>query len=134
MPPVSGVVDGVRAIEGAFYTVNPRAINEVGTLDVFCENRRSVMVARRDGSGKKMVVVAVGAMLVGSIRYVGGVEKAGTRVERGQYLGAFYYRGSMVIMLHPKGEVVLDEDLVRNSVEQNCETLMKVGWMVGKCE
>ena len=34
--PVSGTVEGIRDIPGAYYTVNPQAINEPGTLDVFC--------------------------------------------------------------------------------------------------
>ncbi|MCJ1329640.1 hypothetical protein MMC10_006320 [Thelotrema lepadinum] len=129
--PVSGTVEGTREIPGAYYTVNPQAINEEGTMDVFCENRRSVMTIKRDGSERRVVVVAVGAMLVGSIRYKEGVAVTGRHVKRGECLGAFYYGGSTVIVLFPKGEVVLDEDLVKNSVDQNCETLMKVGWRVG---
>ena len=39
--------------------------------------------------------------------------------------------GSTVIVLYPPGEVVLDEDLVKNSTELNVETLMKVGWRTG---
>jgi phosphatidylserine decarboxylase len=31
----------------------------------------------------------------------------------------------------PKGETVMDEDLVKNSVEEDCETLVRVGWRVG---
>lgn len=42
-----------------------------------------------------------------------------------------YYGGSTVIVLYPPGEVVLDEDLVKNSTELRMETLMKVGWRTG---
>jgi phosphatidylserine decarboxylase len=77
------------------------------------------------------VLVAVGAKLVGSIKDVGGVDQIGAEVKRGQCLGAFYYGGSTVIVLYPPGEVTLDDDLVKNSCELNCETLMKVGWRVG---
>jgi phosphatidylserine decarboxylase len=100
-------------------------------MDVFCENRRSVMTLQRDGSGARVVVVAVGAMLVGSIKYNEGISNPGTHVQRGQCLGAFYYGGSTIIVLYPPGEVTLDADLVKNSVEQNCETVVKVGWRVG---
>ena len=130
--PVSGTVRGIRDIPGAYYTVNPQAINEPGTLDVFCENKRSVMSLERSSTGAHIAIVAVGAMLVGSIKYVGGVDTVGTEVRRGQCLGAFYYGGSTVIVLYPPGEVVLDEDLVRNSTELRMETLMKVGWRVGR--
>ena len=129
--PVSGTVEGIRDIPGAYYTVNPQAINEPGTLDVFCENKRSVMTLRREVTGAPIAIVAVGAMLVGSIKYVDGVEEVGSQVKRGQCLGAFYYGGSTVIVVYPRGEVTLDEDLVRNSTMENCETLMKVGWRVG---
>lgn len=129
--PVTGTVRGIKDIPGAYYTVNPQAINESGTLDVFCENKRSVMTLQRSSTGAPIVIVAVGAMLVGSIKYVAGVDQIGAEVRRGQCLGAFYYGGSTVIVLYPQGEVQLDEDLVRNSTEQSCETLMKVGWRVG---
>lgn len=99
-------------------------------MDVFCENKRSVMILKRSSTGSPIAIIAVGAMLVGSIKYNPGVE-VGASVARGQTLGAFYYGGSTVITLFPKGEIVFDEDLVRNSTEQKCETLMKVGWRIG---
>ena len=128
--PVSGTVESITEIPGAYYTVNPQAINESGTLDVFCENKRSVMLLKRSSTGSPIAIIAVGAMLVGTIKYNKGIE-VGTKVRRGQCLGAFYYGGSTVIVLYPKGEVVLDEDLVKNSTDEKCETLMKVGWSTG---
>jgi phosphatidylserine decarboxylase len=85
--PVSGTVRSIADIPGAYYTVNPQAINEAGTLDVFCENKRSVMIIERSSTGSPIAIVAVGAMLVGSIKYVQGVE-VGAQVRRGQCLGA----------------------------------------------
>lgn len=112
-----------------YYTVNPQAINEPGTLDVFCENRRSVMILERP-SGSHIAIIAVGAMLVGSIKYNEGVVE-GAQIRRGQCLGAFFYGGSTVISLYPEGKLKLDEDLVEHSTEQKCETLVRVGWRVG---
>lgn len=89
------------------------------------------MVIKRKGTSSAVAVVAVGAMLVGSIKYNEGI-KPGKEVRRGDCLGAFLYGGSTVIVLYPKGEVVLDEDLVKNSTEKVCETLVKVGWRVGE--
>ena len=129
--PVTGTVEGIKNIPGAYYTVNPQAINEPGTLDVFCENKRSIMLLKRSSTGSPIAIIAVGAMLVGSINYVSGVDQVGARVRRGQCLGAFAYGGSTVIVLYPRGEIKLDEDLLRNSVKENCETLMRVGWRVG---
>ena len=129
--PVSGTVEGIRNIPGAYYTVNPQAINEPGALDVFCENKRSVMLLKRSSTGSPIAIIAVGAMLVGSINYVSGVDQVGATVRRGQCLGAFAYGGSTVIVLYPRGEIKIDEDLLRNSAEENCETMMRVGWRVG---
>ncbi|KAH0385734.1 hypothetical protein KCU92_g3209, partial [Aureobasidium melanogenum] len=128
--PVSGTIESITEIPGAYYTVNPQAINEAGTLDVFCENRRSVMVVRRAGSNSKVAIIAVGAMLVGSIKYNPGID-VGREIRRGECLGAFQYGGSTVINLYQEGDVTLDEDLVRNSTKEVCETLVKVGWRVG---
>ncbi|OCL08214.1 hypothetical protein AOQ84DRAFT_277216, partial [Glonium stellatum] len=129
--PINGTVVAINEIPGSYYTVNPQAINEATTLDVFCENRRSAMVLKREETGSPVAMVAVGAMLVGSIKYNPGAE-AGAQVRRGQCLGAFRYGGSTVIVIYPRGEVALDEDLVKNSMEHSCETLMRVGWSTGR--
>jgi phosphatidylserine decarboxylase len=70
--PISGTVQSIAEIPGAYYTVNPQAITSATTLDVFCENRRSVMIVKRTLTARRVVIIAVGAMLVGSIRYVVG--------------------------------------------------------------
>ncbi|KAK3066770.1 hypothetical protein LTS18_001505, partial [Coniosporium uncinatum] len=80
--PVNGTVQGVREIPGAYYTVNPQAINEEGTLDVFCENKRSVMTVQRKETNSPVAIVAVGAMLVGGIKYQDGLDKAGAKIRR----------------------------------------------------
>lgn len=129
--PVSGTVEKVYDIPGTYYTVNPQAVTEAGTLNVFCANKRSVMLLKRTSTGSRIAIIAVGAMLVGSIKYVGGCEAAGTKVRRGQCLGAFYYGGSTVIVLYPRGEIVIDADIAHNSTKEACETEVKVGWRVG---
>ena len=70
-------------------------------------------------------------MLVGSIKWMPGLEKPGAVTRRGECQGYFRYGGSTVITLFPEGEVSLDDDLVGNSTELNCETMMRVGWRVG---
>lgn len=128
--PTGGIVQSVKEVDGTYYTVNPQAINEPGTLDVYCENRRSVMIVKSRST--KIAIVAIGAMLVGSIKYVNGVEAPGSKISRGQCLGAFYYGGSTVVVLCPNGSAILAEDIVRASTgEQPCETLVKVGEKVG---
>jgi len=128
--PVAGKVNSITDIPGTYYTVNPQAINEAGTLDVFCENKRSVMILQRSSTRTPIAVIAVGAMLVGSIKYNPGIQ-VDAEVHRGQCLGAFLYGGSTVIVVLPKNEITLDDDLVRNSTEQVCETLVRVGDRIG---
>lgn len=99
--PVSGSVESIIDIPGAYYTVNPQAINEPGVLNVFCENKRSIMTVRKSGSGAKVAIIAVGAMLVGSIFYVPGVDEQGAQIRRGQCLGGFRYGGSVCYANHP---------------------------------
>ena len=70
-------------------------------------------------------------MLVGSIKWMAGLEEPSAITKRGACQGYFQYGGSTVITLFPKNSIKLDEDLVKNSMEQNCETLVKVGMRVG---
>ena len=49
-------------------TVNPQAVNEKN-LDVLSANTRSVLILNHEPTNKKIVFVAVGALLVGSIRW-----------------------------------------------------------------
>jgi phosphatidylserine decarboxylase len=130
--PINGTVKAINAIPGSYYTVNPQAINEEGIMDVFCENKRSTMLLDRTETCSPVAIIAVGAMLVGSMKYQNGVDQSVPQVRRGQCLRAFYYGGSTVIVVYPKGETELDEDLVKNSTEEErCETLMRVGWRCG---
>lgn len=108
----------------SYYTVNPQAVTQPGTLDVFCANRRSVMLVKRP-SGSLVAIVAIGAMLVGSVKYNPGIE-VGSDIRRGQCLGAFLYGGSTVVSLYQKGKLKLDPDLVEHSSSAKCETYVKV--------
>jgi phosphatidylserine decarboxylase len=129
--PIDGRVEHIHEVPGTYYTVNPMAVTQPGTLNVFCENRRSVMIMTRPSTDCPVAIVAVGAMLVGSIKYEPGI-KQGSIVKRGQCLGSFQYGGSTVIVIFPKQQVKFDTDLVQNSTLQMCETLMEVGWRIGK--
>ncbi|ETI24808.1 hypothetical protein G647_04178 [Cladophialophora carrionii CBS 160.54] len=87
--PVTGTVDYVKKIPGTYYTVNPQAISQEGTLNVFVENRRDVMIMHQPVTGNKVAVVAVGAMLVGSIKRNPGMEEPGKTMKRADCQGAF---------------------------------------------
>ena len=62
--PVTGTIDSIRQIDGTYYTVNPQAINQSGTLNVFCENRRDVAIINRKTTGSKIAVVAVSSLVI----------------------------------------------------------------------
>lgn len=102
------IVGPTRHVAGEYYTVNPQAVNE--DFDVFTTNRRDVVLldwaiggGAGDGDGdggggegedRKSVtvaVVAVGAMLVGSIGWTNANQ--GAQVKRGQEMGYFAYGG-----------------------------------------
>ena len=87
------------------------------------------MIVKRP-SDDYVAIIAVGAMLVGSIMYNPGIEE-GAEIRRGQCLGAFQYGGSTVITLYSKDKIKLDDDLVKNSTEEKCETYVQVGWHIG---
>ncbi|KAG6837363.1 hypothetical protein H0H93_010965 [Arthromyces matolae] len=120
----------LRLRELMIVTVNPQAVNEPG-FDVFTANRRSVLYLEHAESGKPIVFVAIGALLVGSVVWTGGAEP-GRTLKKGDELGYFAYGGSTVVAIFPEGTIQFDEDLVKNS-EQPIETLVKLtgydaGW------
>ncbi|KAI5895059.1 uncharacterized protein SCHCODRAFT_02618486 [Schizophyllum commune H4-8] len=139
--PIDGEVRRIEDVEGEYFTVNPQAINQPG-LDILTANVRSVLHMREAHSGAAVALVAVGALLVGSIRWTvggdGGEEEghdgdtySGKQVHRGDELGYFAYGGSTVIALFPRGAVAYDQDLLDNS-RVPMETLVKVGWSIGR--
>lgn len=62
--PVTGKLGEFNLIEGAYYTVNPIAINQ--KIDVYGSNKRLVTSIETEDFGK-VLLVAVGATMVGSI-------------------------------------------------------------------
>ncbi|KAG5647920.1 hypothetical protein DXG03_007844 [Asterophora parasitica] len=116
-------INGPVDLPGQYYTVNPQAVNEPG-FDVFTANRRSILYLKHAQTGRAVAVVAIGALLVGSVCWTGGAKK-GTKLERGDELGYFAYGGSTVVVLFSKAVVEFDEDLIRNSMKP-IETLVKV--------
>ncbi|KAI0628430.1 phosphatidylserine decarboxylase-domain-containing protein [Trametes polyzona] len=127
--PLDGVVGDITEMPGEYYTVNPQAVNEPG-FDVFTANKRAVLYMTHSQTNTPVAFVAIGAMLVGSIKWTAGGQKGAT-VKRGDELGYFAYGGSTVVVLFPKGLIRFDEDLVRNSTVP-IETLVKVGDSLGK--
>ncbi|KAJ3155707.1 hypothetical protein HDU86_004176 [Geranomyces michiganensis] len=119
--PVSGVLSAdKKVIPGTFYTVNPKAVKE--NLDVYTENSREVSMLVSPVFGQ-VAIVAVGAMLVGSIKQTA---KPGVPLTRGEEMGYFEFGGSTVLVLFQPGTMKWDKDLIERS-QQGMETLVKLG-------
>ncbi|KAH8832781.1 phosphatidylserine decarboxylase-domain-containing protein [Flagelloscypha sp. PMI_526] len=127
--PVDATIGEITKIPGEYYTVNPMVVNQ-DDLDVFTANTREVLYMTHTQTGLPVAYVAVGALLVGSVRWTGGAKK-GEQVKRGDEIGYFAYGGSTIVALFAKGIVEFDEDLLKNS-EKPIETLVRVGMTLGK--
>jgi phosphatidylserine decarboxylase len=126
--PVDCTIGKHKDIVGNLYTVNPMAVRE--KLDVFTQNKRSVMALHTPNCPRPILFVAVGAMLVGSIAFT--VEE-GQQVKKGQDMGYFAYGGSTVIILFPEElGLEFDSDMAEYSKE-GFETIFKVGMGIAKC-
>lgn len=107
--PVDGVLGTPKTIEGEYYTVNPMAIRSA--LDVYGENVR-VLVPIDSVAHGRVMVICVGAMMVGSTVITRQAEEKVTRTEE---LGYFKFGGSTVLLLFEPGMINFDSDLVDNS-------------------
>ncbi|KAG0165729.1 hypothetical protein DFQ28_007021 [Apophysomyces sp. BC1034] len=124
--PAGGVLESIQNIEGTYYTVNPCLIKE--DVNVFTENHRQILTMRNH-RGSRFAVVAVGALLVGSI-VLTNADEPGKELAKGDEMGYFQYGGSTVIAVFPKDTVVWDPDLLQNS-EKSLETKVVVGEKIG---
>lgn len=122
--PCDGIIGEPMYIEGEYFTVNPMAIRS--SLDVFGENVRVILPIESPEFGY-ILVIAVGAMMVGSIILTC---EEGNSIKRGQELGYFKFGGSTIITLIPSKNIQFDSDLLKNSSER-IETLVRVGMSVG---
>lgn len=122
--PVDGRIKKVLHIEGEYYTVNPMAVRS--KLDVFGENVRTLILIESKEFGT-VLMIAVGAMMVGSIVVTKGEED---RVVRGEEVGYFKFGGSTILLLLEKEKFLFDSDLLSNSTS-SVETLTRVGQSIG---
>ena len=105
-------VERVTYFSGDTWNVNPIALRRVEKL--FCKNERAAIVARIEPDGTPLVLVAVAAVLVASIRlhclaetlhlrYRGPrVIPCASRYRKGDELGWFEH-GSTILMFAPRG-------------------------------
>ena len=104
--PCAGLLSAVRAVPGALYSVNARS--ESAVTDLFCRNER--LVCRLQTDGGDLLIVLVGALIVGSIAtpWPGPLSpyrtletsRPNAKLARGGELGRFLL-GSTVILCAP---------------------------------
>lgn len=123
--PVSGTLKSVTDVRGKLYTVNPIAVNST-FANVFTQNKRAVVIIDSPQFGE-VAFIAIGATMVGSINFTAEVGKT---YAKGDEMGYFAFGGSTTIALFQKDAVVIDADLLSNSL-RSLETLVKVGERLG---
>ncbi|PXV84759.1 phosphatidylserine decarboxylase [Lachnotalea glycerini] len=118
----NGVKTKNYKIPGVYHTVNPLA-NDV--IPIYKENTREFSIIKSENFGN-ILTMEVGALLVG--RIVNYHEKANVR--RGEEKGKFEFGGSTIILCLEKGRVIIDEDILANSLN-GVETVVKMGEKIG---
>ena len=116
--PLDCRVQQVNYISGDTWNVNPIALKRVENL--FCKNERAVVHATHAESGQEVLLVAVAAVLVASIRlhfldvllhlrYRGSnVMRCDASFKKGDEMGWFQH-GSTIVVFAPKGFALCDE-------------------------
>jgi phosphatidylserine decarboxylase len=117
--PVDGKIVKKKKIDGDYYSVSPLALRKLA--EIFCMNKREYTVIDTKEFGD-VVMCEVGATMVGSIidTYKSDL------VTKGEEKGYFKFGGSTVVLLFEKGEVIVDDDLKKNS-NRNLETSVEMG-------
>ncbi|MCC5912207.1 MAG: phosphatidylserine decarboxylase [Clostridiaceae bacterium] len=118
--PDSGIPQDSMPIKGAYYSVNPMALEKVARI--YCQNKREFTLFQSDHFGK-IVLMEVGATCVGSIVQT---NEAKVRVVKGQEKGCFRFGGSTVIMFFKENTIKVDADIIKNTKE-GFETKVNMG-------
>ena len=120
-----GVQGPVHSIHGPLHSVSPLAMRH--KPDILGTNLRQWCFLQSPGLGT-MIVVEVGAMMVGSI--VQRQPRGGT-CRRGEEKGYFQFGGSTVLLILEPGKVVMDKD-IQDCSAAGIETLVQYGEAIGR--
>ena len=117
--PVSGMVSLPIIVDGYLYSVNPIAIKKM--VEIFFLNKREYIEISTQQFGD-IIMAEVGATMVGSIIQT----YKGDSVIVGEEKGYFKFGGSTVVLLFEKNKIIIDNDLLNNTVA-GLETEIKMG-------
>lgn len=121
----SGFCEKTQKIKGAYYSVNPVALQKVEKL--FCENKREWSTFHSEHFGD-VLYVEVGATCVGSIIQTYTPKK---HIARGDEKGYFKFGGSTVILFFEAGKIQIDEDIVEQT-KLGYESYVLLGERIGE--
>ena len=119
----NGIKSGEYFIQGVYHTVNPVA-NDV--YPIYKENTRQFSLLKSEHF-KTVLMMEVGALLVGRIRNYKGY----ARVRKGEEKGRFEFGGSTVVLMFEKDSVDIDKDLFINT-SKGYETIVRMGQSIGR--
>ncbi len=120
--PASGKKGKNIHIKGVFHTVNPIALEK---YNFYKRNSREYTVLDTIEFGK-MIMVEVGAIMVGKIRN----HHQEYEFKRGEEKGYFEFGGSTIVLI-TKDNIVIDNDIIENT-KNGDETIVKLGEKVGE--
>jgi len=120
----SGICSKEVKIKGAYYSVNPIALDKVQKL--FCENKREWSILHSDNF-KDVLYVEVGATCVGSIIQSYKPDK---RVQKGEEKGYFKFGGSTVILFFEPNAIKIDDEIIKQT-NIGYETYVLMGEKIG---
>ena len=120
--PASGKKGKNIHIKGVFHTVNPIALER---YNFYKRNSREYTVLETNEFGK-MIMVEVGAIMVGKIRN----HHQEYEFKRGEEKGYFEFGGSTIVLI-TKDNIVIDNDIIENT-NNGDETIVKLGEKVGE--
>jgi phosphatidylserine decarboxylase len=120
----SGTCSDTIKIKGAYYSVNPIALQKVEKL--FCENKREWSTFHSDNFGD-ILYVEVGATCVGSIIQT---YSPNAKVKKGEEKGYFKFGGSTVILFFEPDKIKIDRDIIQQT-DKGIETYVLMGEKIG---
>jgi len=118
-----GEIVSYKKIDGVLHTVRPISSDR---YNVYAQNSREYAVLETKNYGK-VVQMEVGALFVGRISN----NATSGEFKRGDEKGMFEFGGSTVVMFFQKDKVKID-DVIYENTEQNKETIVKMGYKIGK--
>jgi len=128
-------VDAATYIPGDVWNVNPIALKRIPRL--YCRNERLAVDLDVSGTGEAVTLVAVGAVLVGSIHPTFAGQPlpdprsarmpiaCGRTFRKGDELGYFHY-GSTIVVLASRG-LAIDDHVSAGTVVRTGEPLLRAG-------